>query len=518
MNAKSENLLARAMEENRRGRAQRAIALCNVALGSRHSDRDSAAFYLERARANAALSAWAAVEKDCRRTLATEPNATARVLLAQCLRHQSRNELAWAEIESVLAETPSPPAAVWSLAVELLLDLGQRTTALAIARRGRAFGASALATSEFVRALAACGEHAEAIELLNHELTVTPHDASLWNALGMSHYSCGRSQEAEHAFRVAIALRPGFADAHCGLAWVLLRNGDYRDGFAHQEHRLKNAGAERRFGVSPWRGESLADKHIVVCAEQGFGDTIQFARFVPRVRRLAQKTTFVVPRELELLLRTAPSLGDIDARQPAFRGADRIAMLMSLPHLLGTGSDLLVETLPWLCPEPGRVAYWRERLPRGRKIALAWQGNPKYGGEPWRSMPVEHFAPLIREQSANTTFIGVQKHVGVEALRSGSLRECILDLSDEIDRDGAFLDTLAILHVVDQFITTDSAIAHVAGSAGVNAWVLLSQVADWRWSAQGERTPWYPSLRLFRQSPHGGWPEVIARVSRELCA
>jgi len=170
---------------------------------------------------------------------------------------------------------------------------------------------------------------------------------------------------------------------------------------------------------------------------------------------------------------------------------------------------------PLLWPERERVDRWRARLPEGPKLGLAWQGNPRYAGEPWRSMPCAYFRPLF--ELGKVSFISLQKHFGREQLTQANPPLPVLDLADTLDADGdAFVDSLAVLALVRLFVTTDTALAHVAGSAGVRTWLLLPHVADWRWGTEPERTAWYPSVRLFRQSAWGDWDGVIRRVLAEL--
>jgi hypothetical protein len=235
------------------------------------------------------------------------------------------------------------------------------------------------------------------------------------------------------------------------------------------------------------------------------------------VRRLGGRVTFQVPPLLRRLFLTNPELGDLATGHPGFGTADYQALVMSLPHLLGLQNDFGAAALPCLFPEPDRVDRWRACLPPGPRIALSWQGNPKYAGEPWRSMPFAHFGPLFERWGSNVTWLSLQKHFGREQLHASAYASHVLDLGDRIDGDGdAFVDSLAILSFVDLFITTDTGLAHLAGSAGIPTWILLSEAADWRWEVGGERSSWYPTVRLFRQTTGGDWDGVIRRVGDAL--
>jgi tetratricopeptide (TPR) repeat protein len=365
--------------------------------------------------------------------------------------------------------------------------------------------------------LASAGRDEEVITVIRDELGVAMPSAALWTVLGQSLNARGRSEEAVQAFRSALSLDPGRVDAHCGLGQALLRLGHFAEGYVHHEHRQRRAGKGRRYGIKAWRGEPLDDKHLIVWAEQGFGDTLQFVRFLPHVRRLAPKTTLFVAPPLLRLFRSTPALGPVESRFPGFSASDYQILSMSVPHVLGLGDDLGTDQLPLFQAEAERVAYWRANLPVGPKIAFAWQGNPKYGGEPWRSMPFAELEPLLARFAGSVTFLSLQKNFGSEQLAEAPFRHGVLDLSRQLDADGdAFVDSLAILALSDLFITTDSSLAHLAGSAGARAWVLLSEVADWRWGIRGDRTPWYPGLRLFRQTVGADWAGVVGRVTGEL--
>lgn len=508
-----EQILERASAANRARRHERAVELCNVAQNRSTTPHLVARACLGRAEAHVALGAWSRAEVDCRAALQSEPASAARLLLARCLLELERVADAESVLAEALADERAPPNA-WQLAARVFAALDRRAEALVAARRAYALEPSLEHVKTLVRALAAAGEHDEAIALGER---AGERDAELLVALGMSFYSSDRSEEAIATLERALELAPDHADAHCGLAWVLLRLGRHASGFRHHEYRLKGAGVQRRFGIPPWQGEPLTGKSLIICAEQGYGDTLQFARFVPELVRAAVRTRLHVPPALVRLFESNPALGPVDGHLPEFGAADRQALLMSLPELSKVGDDVSGGRLPCVFPEAERIARFRSRLPPGPKVGLAFQGNPRYGGEPWRSMPFARFAPLFERFGPNVRFLSLQKHVGREQLAASGLGGRVLDLGDEIDLGGhAFLDSLAILTLLDAFVTTDSALAHLAGSAGIEAWILLSHAADWRWGTAPDSTPWYPSLRLFRQERAGDWDGVIERVGQEL--
>ncbi len=506
------DLLDRIALARQAGRGPRAIQLCNLGLNRNPGSELALALRLSRAAALVDAAQWGRAEVDYRHALEQGAEVRARVALARCLLRQQHGGEAIAQLERAL-DDDSRDADAWQLLAEALLAEKRPDEAASAAQRAWELAPNDARFVARVNALAACGRHHQVIELSEPQLARAPDQADLWTALGVSHSALGHSGAAAEAFRRALLLEPERVAAHCGLGMALLRQGRLRDGFYHNEYRQKNAGDCRRLGVAPWAGDSLRDKHLLVWCEQGLGDTLQFARFLPLARSFARQTTFLVPPRLARLLSASPALGPIATQHPGFGAADRQSLVMSLPYHLDVADELSVASAPYLFAEPGLVELWRARLPRGPKIALVWQGNPQYAGDPWRSMPFRHYEPLLEGCEGHATFLSLQKHLGREQLRSSALGGRVLDLADNIDNDdGAFTDSLAILTQVDLLITTDTSIAHLAGGAGVPTWVLLGKVADWRWGIEGDRTPWYPSVRLMRQSVSGDWADVVARA------
>jgi ADP-heptose:LPS heptosyltransferase len=192
---------------------------------------------------------------------------------------------------------------------------------------------------------------------------------------------------------------------------------------------------------------------------------------------------------------------------------------MSLPYNLGLSQQQVLQVPPiYLKADLSRADYFRRRLPSGPKLALAWQGNPAFEADRERSMPFSYLVPLVEMFSASATFVSLQKHNGREALQNSTVCDRVLDWTQELDRDDAFVDSMAMLTQVDLLITTDTGLAHLAGAQGIPTWLLLSAVPDWRWGVEGESTAWYPSLRLFRQRTLGDWGDVVRRIATALTA
>jgi hypothetical protein len=199
--------------------------------------------------------------------------------------------------------------------------------------------------------------------------------------------------------------------------------------------------------------------------------------------------------------------------QPAF---DVQAPLLSLPGLLGTTLKSVPANVPYLHAEEQRVEKWRARLTavEGFRVGVVWQGNPKFQWDRWRSVPLEEFAPLAEVEGVQ--LVSVQKRESTDLGRGERASFPVVDLGEELDLEGAFLDTAAVMRCLDLVVSADTAAAHLAGALGVPVWVPLARVTDWRWGRQGGYTAWYPTMRLFRQARLGRWGPVFHRMARRL--
>jgi Flp pilus assembly protein TadD len=509
----------RATRARERGACRRAVELLTAGLNQAQDEPSEARLRLERARCHTKLADWPRVERDSRRALALGEDDAALVLAKSLLEQQRAGE-AVAVLEERSRRAPDD-ASFWTLYATALSRDTRHDDAVAAMDRARAADPGLAAEASDL--LIAAGRHHDNIALTRRELERpgAMNRARLVANLGSSLSALGHSSEAVDAFREALRLEPELAGAHWALGICLLRLGHFEEGFRCNEHRQKSAGDCHRLGVRPWRGERLEDKHLVVTIEQGFGDTVQFVRFLPLARRLAARTTLIATPRMERVLKSNPALGDIKSTHPGFGFGDFQTLVMSLPHHLGATSDLerALGPVPYLYPEPALVESWRARLPQGRKIALVWQGNPSYAGDRWRSMPFRNYEPLLARFAGRATFVSLQKHFARDALQASPARDAVLDLGEVIDAGpDAFIDSLAILSLVDLFITTDTGLAHLAGAAGVPTWLLLGAVADWRWGTESDRVLWYPTMRLFRQASTDDWRGVIDGVSDALAS
>lgn len=338
------------------------------------------------------------------------------------------------------------------------------------------------------------------------------HQRAMLN-LGVALREQGRGGEAATVLRQAIAIRPDFADAHWNLALALLMDGKFAEGWREYEWRRQIPGfAVRRVPGPDWDGTPLERRTLLIHAEQGLGDAIQFARYARLAEQSGGRAVLALPAPLVPLFSHSGICGAVAAGAEAAGAYDVQAPLMSLPHLIDPMLERAGALVPYLQAEPGLARRWAERLAAkpGLKIGICWQGNPAYRADAGRSIAVQEFAPLT--EIPGVRLISLQKGWGREQLAGSGL--AIEDLGPDFDHtSGAFMDSAAVIANLDLVVCSDSAIAHLAGAMGRAVWVALGHTPDWRWGRAGEACLWYPSMRLFRQSAPGDWAGVFAAIA-----
>lgn len=292
--------------------------------------------------------------------------------------------------------------------------------------------------------------------------------------------------------------------------------GDYRRGFQKYEARWLRTGMPRRrsFGKALWLGEyPLARKTVLVHAEQGLGDTIQFARYAPQLARSGAKVVLEVQPELTALLSRLEGVASVVGRGAALPPYDVHCPAGSLPLALRTEMSSIPANVPYLAASEGRIAKWREKLGHlpSPRIAVAWSGRVDHANDRNRSIPFERFAPLLA--AGPGSFVSIQRE-----LRDGDAAALarLPNVTHVGDALADFDDTAAVMALADLVISVDTAVVHLAGAMGRPVWVLLPFQPDWRWLLDREDSPWYPTARLFRQPKPGDWASVIAKVGDEL--
>ena len=359
--------------------------------------------------------------------------------------------------------------------------------------------------------LRAKGSLQDAAECFRRALQLRPDHAAFHNSLAVTLREQGLVEEAVAEYRAALALQPDQADVRWNLALLQLLEGNYAEGWRNYEARWQRPNAPRCFPGPLWRGEPLQPARILLHSEQGLGDTIQFLRYVPLVEAAGGEVILDLPPSLHSL--AGHLVGDGNRRLSAGspQDYDWQCPLMSLPLALGSTLETIPATVPYLRvpPEAGERAAgypWpKDRL----RIGLVWSGNPKNPGDRFRSIPLAEFQPLF--DLPGVSFFSLQVGPGSQQIAAWSHK--VTDLSEQVRE----LDGLAAcMQQMDLVLTVDTLAAHLAGALGVPVLVLLAQISDWRWMRNREDSPWYPGLRLFRQTMGGAWREVFERVRSEI--
>ncbi|MEX2115013.1 MAG: tetratricopeptide repeat-containing glycosyltransferase family protein [Pirellulales bacterium] len=357
----------------------------------------------------------------------------------------------------------------------------------------------------------------EAVASLERAVQLDPHDAGAHCSLGLACYELARWDAALAAFDRALALQPGYHEARRNQALVWFQLGEYRKAWPAFESRFEcDDFARREFAVPRWGGSSLAGRTLYVHAEQGLGDGLQFVRYLRLATRLAGRVWYEPHEALRPLLAQS-GFGDLLAPAGTSPTFDTYASLLSLPGHLPDERGEPYWSAPYLQAERRLVEHWRTRLHhlQGYRVGITWAGNPQYGYDRYRSTRLANFEPLGNIPGVH--LISLQLGAGRKQLAELAGRINVLDLGDELDvRWGAFMDTAAVIENLDLVISVDTAITHLAGAMGRPVWVALPRVPDWRWTAAGDTSPWYPSVRLFRQSKLDDWEPVFARMAEAL--
>lgn len=354
-------------------------------------------------------------------------------------------------------------------------------------------------------------------------VALEPQEADFIINLGALQVSCKKFLEAESATRKALSLNPDSIQAQVNLAFILLHQGRYQEAWPYYEARFRpelgsHAVKVPELPIPPWRGEPLMGKHLLIWHEQGFGDDIQFCRYITEIKSMgARQIDMVCKPPLLPLLETVTGVDILypEIKDTELPKADYWVFPMSILKNLNLTPETIPANLPYLHPIPERLAKWQKRLPLARpKVGLVWQGNTGYVNDSHRSLPsLNSLAPLAAVP--NIQFISLQKGAAeTEALNPPAgmnLFPVGPDLED-------FADTAAVIEQLDLVITVDTAVGHLSGALGKPCWIMLPfYKTDWRWMQEREDTPWYPqTVRLFRQGKGESWQLVIERVAQAL--
>jgi tetratricopeptide (TPR) repeat protein len=354
------------------------------------------------------------------------------------------------------------------------------------------------------------GKLDEAIACYRRALELNPGFVEAHTNLGVAFNDRGKLDEAAACYRRALELKPELAEVHLYRSFLSLLSGDFQRGWAEYQWRWKTkVSPPRDFRQPLWDGRPLEGSTILLHAEQGLGDTIQFVRYAALVQQRGGSVIVECPRPLASLLKSCAGIDRLVARGDPLPAFDVQAPLLSLPGIFQTTLDNLPATIPYLFADADLVQRWRQELAclAGLKIGIAWRGSPAHVNDRARSLPLRCFESLARLPGVH--LLSLQKGPGVEELQELPSHFPVVELGGRLND---FADTAALLMNLDLLITCDTAVAHLAGALGAPVWVALPLVPDWRWLLDRDDSPWYPTMRLFRQRKLGDWIDVFQEI------
>lgn len=357
-------------------------------------------------------------------------------------------------------------------------------------------------------------EYEAAASVYRNLLAHAPNRAGVLSNLGSTLHAMGRLPEALAMHNRAVSLAPGVPDFHFGRGTTLLAAGDYRQGWAEYEWRWQRKQARPRSFGGPWRGQDITGHTILLHAEQGLGDTLQFVRYAPLVADRGARVVLEVQPPLVRLIRTLPGVAEVIVRGEPLRPFDTHCPLLSLPLAFGTELQTIPSTVPYLHADPAAIAAWGTQLPiGGLRVGLVWAGSPHHDDagaqliDRRRSMPLAELAPLATVP--NIRFVSLQREVPAGPNSSLPLIDLMAGVSD-------LADTAALIANLDLVVSVDTSVAHLAAAMGKPVWLLSRFDGCWRWLHGRSDSPWYPGMRIYRQHRPHDWRCVVACVAADL--
>jgi hypothetical protein len=359
----------------------------------------------------------------------------------------------------------------------------------------------------------------EALATARRATALTPADPLCLHNQAIIHYHRLELDEALDCASRALRIDPSLPGAHFVRAEVLLLRGDWQKGWEEYEWRFRIAGAAPLMPATTrqqWDGSAFSDMPLLLIADQGFGDVIQFARYIPWAVERCPDIILTCSGEVQPILRQIAPKARQFVRWDNVPDYAAFCPLSGLPRLAGTRVDTIPAPIPYLRAEPGRIARWADRLsglvPGGyRRVGVIWAGRPTHNNDRNRSAQLADFMPLANVPGI--ALLALQK--GPKTGQAGEYygRAPLINIGAEIDD---YDDTMAILENLDLLVTVDTSVAHLAGAMGRPVWNMLPRAPDWRWLLERSDTPWYPTMRLFRQNAVRKWDDVVQEIASEL--
>lgn len=438
--------------------------------------------------------------------------ADALILRSNTLHTLGRFDAALASYDRAFAVEPDNPQLRYNFAHSLLqwrhFDKALDMLDAALALRPGYTQAHDLRGSTLRR----LGRFDEALESYDRALALDPRFAQAHSNKGVTLHDLLRKDDALACLDTALEIDPDYAQARFNKAIVHLLNGEFAQGWPHYEAR-RTTGTARRFDVPQWQGDAPLDgSTLLLHAEQGFGDTIQFSRYARLAADRGARVVLEVPRTLAGLMRTLDGPDTVVARGDPLPAFDLHCPLMSLPFAIGTELATIPASERYLDSDPARRATWEGRLADTRRprVGLAWSGNLDNVRDRKRSIPL---ATLLRHLPDGYEYVSLQKDVRDA---DAATLEQHTDIRHLGERLGDFADTAAVCDLCDAIVSVDTALAHLAGALGRPTLIPVSHVPDWRWLLNRDDSPWYPSVRLLRQPAWDDWDGALAGIAAEL--
>jgi len=455
------------------------------------------------------------------RTPQISPSARVPELLSLAAAHEQAGQLNDAEeaLTQALALAPQHPGVLHLLGV-VRFKQGQIEHAVRLMERSITVSPeTALYHRNICEVYRTIGRSDDALAAGRKAVALSPGDPHCHHNLGVIHYHRLELDDAISCAERALALDPGLAGAHFGIAEASLLRGDFRRGWEEYEWRFRLVTAPKLMPPTDrpqWDGTPLGKGKLLLVADQGYGDVIQFARYIPWVVTRCSEIAVACSSEIRDVITQQSGVGTTFDHWQSGPDFSAYCPLSGLPRLCGTTLETIPAPIPYLHADRQKAAVWSERLsglvPAGyRRVGIAWAGRPGHVNDHNRSTTLSAFAPLA--ELSGLALISLQKAPGQAQIGTYWGRAPLVNLGAEIVDFG---DTMAILDSLDVLVTVDTAVAHLAGAMGKPVWLMLPFAPDWRWLLDRADSPWYPTARLFRQTVAGQWGPVTAAMAREL--